>query len=223
MSALAGAGTGPGAGPEAGPSAAAGAGVVPGAGELGEVIGSSNTEFIAQSHLLYESPPFGAFVRVGGRDETVYGVVFAAYTHSLEPNRLAVAYHRSELELRAEQPQIFELLKTKFEAVIVGYKGKDTVLARLPPKPPRIHAFVYELTPAEVKRVTANYGFLRLLLAGARAPNRAPLDELVAAALRHAVAAHGGDRAFLVGAGKELARLLKDDYETLSSILRRVQ
>ncbi len=204
-------------------SAGTGAGgAAAGAGEVGEVIGSSNTEFIAQSHLLYESPPFGAFVRVDARDEVVYGVVFAAYTHSLEPNRLAVAYHRSELELRAEQPQIFELLKTKFEAAIVGYKGKEVVESRLPPKPPRIHAFVYELTPVEVKRVTADLGFLRLLLAGAKAPNRAPLDELVAAALRHAVAAHGGDRAFLVAAGKELARLLKDDYETLSSTLRRV-
>jgi hypothetical protein len=194
-----------------------------GTAEIGEVIGSSNTELIAQSHLLYESPAFGAFVRVDAREETVYGVVFASYTHSLEPNRLAVAYHRSELELRAEQPQIFELLKTKFEAVIVGYKGKEVVRSQLPPKPPRIHAFVYPLTPLEVKRVTADLGFLRLLLAGARAPNRAPVDELVAAALAHAVDAHGGDRAFLVRAGKELARLLKDDYETLSSILRRVR
>ncbi len=192
-------------------------------GEIGEVIGSSNTEFIAQAHLLYESPAFGAFVRVDGRDETVYGVVFAAYTHSLEPNRLAVAYHRSELELRAEQPQIFELLKTKFEAVIVGYKGKDVVRAQLPTKPPRIHAFVYPLAALEVKRVTADLGFLRLLLAGARAPGRAPADELIAAALRQALEAHGGDRGFLVRAGKELARLLKDDYETLSSVLRRVR
>ena len=54
--------------------------------------------------------------------ETIYGVVFNAYTHSLEPNRLAIAYHRSEQELRDEQPQIFELLKTKFEAVIIGYE-----------------------------------------------------------------------------------------------------
>lgn len=192
-------------------------------GEIGEVIGSSNTEFIAQSHLLYESPAFGAFVRVDGRDETVYGVVFAAYTHSLEPNRLAVAYHRSELELRAEQPQIFELLKTKFEAAIVAYRGKEVVRAHLPPKPPRIHAFVYPLPAVEVKRVTADLGFLRLLLAGAKVPNRAPADELVAAALRQAVEAHGGDRGFLVRAGKELARLLKDDYDTLSSILRRVR
>jgi hypothetical protein len=197
--------------------------MTPAASEIGEVIGSSNTEFIAQSHALYESPAFGAFVRVDARDDTVYGVVFASYTHSLEPNRLAVAYHRSELELRAEQPQIFELLKTKFEAVIVGYKGKDVVRPHLPPKPPRIHAYVFPLAPVEVKRVTADLGFLRLLLAGAKAPNRAPADELVAAALRHALDAHGGDRSFLVRAGKELARHLKDDYETLSSILRRVR
>ena len=89
--------------------------------EIGEVIGSSNTEFIAESSLLHNSPPFGSFIKVKAR-ETIYAVVFNAYTHSLEPNRLAIAYHRSEQELRDEQPQIFELLKTKFEAVIIGYE-----------------------------------------------------------------------------------------------------
>ena len=94
--------------------------------EIGEVIGSSNTEFIAESSLLHNSPPFGSFIKVEGR-ETIYAVVFNAYTHSLEPNRLAIAYHRSEQELRDEQPQIFELLKTKFEAVIIGYETEGTI------------------------------------------------------------------------------------------------
>ena len=108
--------------------------------EIGEVIGSSNTEFIAESLLLHSSPPFGAFIKVQSR-ETIYGAVFNAYTHSLEPNRLAIAYHRSEQELRDEQPQIFELLKTKFEAVIIGYEAEGAVRYHLPPQPPRIHTF----------------------------------------------------------------------------------
>ena len=129
--------------------------------EVGEVIGSSNTEFIAESTLLHDSPPFGSFIKVKGR-ETIYGVVFNAYTHSLEPNRLAIAYHRSEQELRDEQPQIFELLKTKFEAVIIGYETEGAIRQYLPPQPPRLHSFVHVCQPMEVRRLTSAFLVLSL-------------------------------------------------------------
>ena len=51
--------------------------------EIGEVIGSSNTEFIAESALLHNPPPFGSFIQVKAH-ETIYAVVCNAYTHSLE-------------------------------------------------------------------------------------------------------------------------------------------
>lgn len=187
-------------------------------GEIGEVIGSSNTEFIAESVLLHNSPPFGTFIKVQSR-ETTYAAVFNSYTHSLEPNRLAIAYHRSEQELRDEQPQIFELLKTKFEAVIIGYESEGTVRYHLPPQPPRIHSFVYQCRPLEVRRLTSQFHFLRSLMS----VEKAPRDELIAAAIRTAYAEHKGERSFLVKVGKELIKIIGDDYELLSSILRRIQ
>jgi hypothetical protein len=186
--------------------------------EIGEVIGSSNTEFIAESALLHNSPPFGSFIKVKAR-ETIYAVVCNAYTHSLEPNRLAIAYHRSEQELRDEQPQIFELLKTKFEAVIIGYECEGAIRYHLPPQPPRLHSFVYTCQPLEVRRLTAHFWFFRFLMNNEKAPR----DELIVATIRAAYAAHPDERAFLVKAGKELAKLIGDDYEMLSSILRRIQ
>lgn len=186
--------------------------------EIGEVIGSSNTEFIAESTLLHNSPPFGSFIKVKGR-ETAYGVVFNAYTHSLEPNRLAIAYHRSEQELRDEQPQIFELLKTKFEAVIIGYENEGTIRQYLPPQPPRLHSFVYVCHPMEVRRLTSHFWFFRFLMS----VEKAPRDELIAATIRSACSVRQGDRSFLVQAGKELVKLIRDDYEMLSSILQRIQ
>ena len=128
--------------------------------EIGEVIGSSNTELIAESSLLHNPPPFGSFIKIQAR-EPIYAVVFNAYTHSLEPNRLAIAYHRSEQELRDEQPQIFELLKTKFEAVIIGYESEGTIQHHLPPQPPRLHSFVYTCHPMEVRRLTSKFKFFR--------------------------------------------------------------
>ncbi|GIX45830.1 MAG: hypothetical protein KatS3mg131_0041 [Candidatus Tectimicrobiota bacterium] len=186
--------------------------------EVGEVIGSSNTEFIAESTLLHQSPPFGSFIKVKAR-EPIYGVVFNAYTHSLEPNRLAIAYHRSEQELRDEQPQIFELLKTKFEAVIIGYESNGSIRHYLPPQPPRLHSFVYVCHPMEVRRLTARFWFLRFLLS----VEKAPRDELIAAAIRAAYAVRQGERSFLVQAGKALVKLIGDDYEMLASILHRIQ
>lgn len=186
--------------------------------EIGEVIGSSNTEFIAESALLHDSPPFGSFIKIQSR-ETIYAVVFNAYTHSLEPNRLAIAYHRSEQELRDEQPQIFELLKTKFEAVIIGYESDGVIRHHLPPQPPRLHSFVYACQPIEVRRLTSQFKFFRFLLG----VEKAPRDELIAGAIRAANTVRKGERAFLVQAGKELLRLIGDDYEMLASILQRIQ
>jgi hypothetical protein len=186
--------------------------------EIGEVIGSSNTEFIAESALLHDSPPFGSFIKVQSR-ETIYAVVFNAYTHSLEPNRLAIAYHRSEQELRDEQPQIFELLKTKFEAVIIGYESDGVIRHHLPPQPPRLHSFVYACQPIEVRRLTSQFKFFRFLLG----VEKAPRDELIAGTIRAANEVRKGERAFLVQAGKELLRLIGDDYEMLASILQRIQ
>lgn len=186
--------------------------------EIGEVIGSSNTEFIAESSLLHHPPPFGSFIKVEGR-EPIYAVVINAYTHSLEPNRLAIAYHRSEQELRDEQPQIFELLKTKFEAVIIGHEQDGTIRHRLPPQPPRLHSFVHTCSPIEVRRLTSQLRFFRFLLS----VEKAPRDELIAGVIRAAYAVRDGERSFLVHAGKELVRLIGDDYEMLSSILHRIQ
>ncbi len=188
------------------------------ASEIGEVIGSSNTEFIAESSLLHNPPPFGSFIKVGGR-EPIYAVVINAYTHSLEPNRLAIAYHRSEQELRDEQPQIFELLKTKFEAVIIGHEQDGTIRHRLPPQPPRLHSFVHTCSPIDVRRLTSQLRFFRFLLA----VEKAPREELIAGVIRAAYSVRDRERSFLVHAGKELVRLIGDDYEMLSSILQRIQ
>lgn len=186
--------------------------------EIGEVIGSSNTELIAESMLLHHSPGFGSFIKIKAR-ETIYAVVFNTYTHSLEPNRLAIAYHRSEQELRDEQPQIFELLKTKFEAVIIGYESEGAIRHHLPPQPPRLHSFVYACQPLEVRRLTSHFWFFRFLMS----IEKAPRDELIAAVIRTAYTVHQCERSFLVRAGKELVRLIGGDYEMLSSILQRIQ
>ena len=97
---------------------------------IGEIVESSTSQFTSESRELNGAPPFGSFVKTLGA-LPVYGLVFNVCTHSIEPNRRATAYGLTEQQLREEQPQIFELLKTEFEAVIIGYgddKGPQQVL-----------------------------------------------------------------------------------------------
>ena len=184
---------------------------------VGEVIESSTTELISEARELHGAPSFGRFVRVDS-EVPVIGIVFNVFTQSIEPNRRPMAYGKTEEELRLEQPQIFELLRTEFQALVIGYVDDLGPVQALPPQPARIHSFVYPCDDEEVRAFTNTDDYLRSILNTAKIPT----DELVIATLRHTLRAHGNSRAYLVRMGKELSRLLGDDYDRLSSIIRRV-
>lgn len=184
---------------------------------VGEVIESSTTELVAEACQLHGAPSFGRFVRVES-EMPVIAIVFNVFTHSIEPNRRPTAYGKTEAELRLEQPQIFELLRTEFQALVVGYRDETGPVPILPPQPARIHSFVYPCDDEEVAEFTRTDEYLRSILNAARVPT----DELLVATLRHALRARGNEAAYLVEMGKELSRLLRDDYDRLSSLLRRI-
>lgn len=156
----------------------------------------------------------------------VYALVYGANTSSLEPNRRPSALgFVDEDEMRRQQPQIFELLRTEFSGLLVAYSPGDGKPLRrhLPPRPPRIHSRVYACTPEETRLLTEDFSFLRgILLPSGGALAGVPSDELAAACLRMARECHPDDGAFLLRAGKALATLLANDYERLSAILRNV-
>ncbi len=185
---------------------------------IAEVIESSTTDFTAQTRELHKAPPFGAFIKVG-TPVSVIGMVYDISTGSTDQNRRPIAYGKTEDELRNEQPQIFELLRTEIKAKIVGYCDHVGMRQQLPPHPPRLHHFVYTCAPQEVRDFTGNFDYLRTLagIGGTLS------DELLIAAVQQTCQAHQEtSRPTLVRVGKELARLLRDDYDRLESILRRI-
>jgi len=184
---------------------------------VGEVIESSTTELIAETRELHGAPSFGRFIRVDS-EVPIIGLVFNVFTHSIEPNRRPMAYGKTEEELRLEQPQIFELLRTEFQALVVGYVDEKGPVQTLPPQPARIHSFAYLCDDEEVRAFTRSDDYLRSILSTAKIPT----DELLIATLRHTLQAHGSSSTCLVRMGKELSRLLGDDYDRLSSIIRRI-
>lgn len=189
---------------------------------VGEVVEASTSGFVAQCHRLYDAPPLGALVRCGPADYAVYAVVAEVTTRSLDPGRRPTAVGHddaTEDDVYHRNPQLSRLLGTEVTAVTVAHTTGDGRLLRyLPPSPPRIHAFVSPCAAAELRRISGSLDFLPALLA---APVASP-DDVAAAFLRQAAAAHDDPESFRVAAGRDLAALLAGQVPRLNSLLRRL-
>jgi len=193
------------------------------AGRVGEVIEASTTEFVAQCYELYQSPPLGSLLKTREAPFELYGVVYNAVTDSLDPGRRPIARGKdaaSEEEVYRSSPQLLELLRSEFNSLVVGYRQDDKLYHYLPPRPARIHGFVYLCSPDEVKEFSQSLNFLTILL-NTHLP--IPQEELIAACLRQMSQAYEDRHAFLVAAGKELAVLLSSQFDQLKTILERIR
>ena len=189
---------------------------------VGEIIEASTTDFVAQCYELYQSPPLGSLVKTTDAPVEIYGIVCQATTSSLEPGRRPIARGKdetSEEEIYRSSPQLLKLLRTEFSTLVVGHKQGDRLCHYLPPKPARIHSFVYLCPSDEVKAFSQSFGFLDILMS-AHLP--VSVEELVAASLRQMSPVHEDPRAFLVAAGKELAISLGGEFSRLKAILGRM-
>ena len=197
---------------------------------VGEVVESASHRFQAQCYQLYQAPPLGSLVSVGGPREdgekspVVFGVLTGIDTQGLEPGRPVIARGaeaQREEDIYRENPQLEHLLCTRFEAAVVGYESSGSFIHHLPPEPPRIHAFVHACTPRQVMEFTRSPGFLDLLMASGGG-SQAVSDEVVASCLRLASIHHPDPRSFLVGSGKVLALLLASEPPRVNAMLRRL-
>lgn len=190
---------------------------------LGEVIEASTTGFSAQCYELYELPPLGSLVKTTEGEIELYAVVYQATTEGLEPGRKPIARGKDEASEEAifqSSPQLAKLLRSEFSALVVGHRSGGKIQQYLPPRPARIHSFAHACSPGEIKSFSHAFGFLNILV---NAELETPSDELIAACLRLMSATHDDGRTFLIGAGKELAALLGQDYARLKAILERIR
>jgi hypothetical protein len=146
---------------------------------VAEVIETATTEFLAQcldgdSLDFPIAPPFGSLVKAVDEEANidVYAVVYYATTSPIDSVHRARAMGLSMEQLRSEQPQIFDMLKTEFKAAIIGYKASDRrIFQHLPPRPPFIHQAVYRCSQTEIAHFsTTRLDFLRTVLQVSGAP-----------------------------------------------------
>jgi len=178
---------------------------------------------VAQCYELYQSPPLGSLVKTRDAPVDLYGIVYHATTGSLEPGRRPIARGKdeaSEEEIYRSSPQLLKLLRSEFSALVVGHREGDKLYRYLPPKPARIHGFVYQCGLDEVKEFSQSFAFLNLLV-NTHLP--VSTEEIVAATLRQMSQAHEDPHSFLVAAGKELAVLLSGQFNQLKAILGRLK
>ncbi len=190
---------------------------------VGEVIETGTTDFVAQCYELYQSPPLGSLVKTADLPVEMYGIVYHATTSSLEPGRRPIARGKDESreeEIYRSSPQLLKLLRTEFSALVVGHRQDNSLYHYLPPKPARIHSFVYLCSPEEVREFGQSFDFLNIVVS-AHLP--VSVEELVAASLRQMSQAQEDSHAFLVGAGKELAVLLGGQFQRLKAILGKIK
>ncbi len=189
---------------------------------VGEVIEASTTDFVAQCYELYQSPPLGSLVKTRDQEVELYGIVYNATTTSLEPGRRPIARGKdeaSEEEIYRSSPQLLKLLRSEFSALVVGHRQGDKLYHYLPPKPARIHSFVYQCQPEEVKEFSQSFDFLNILI---NTHLQVSVEEIVAASLRQMSQVQEDRQRFLVAAGKELAVLFGGEFNRLKAILGRI-
>jgi hypothetical protein len=191
--------------------------------KIGEVVETSNSEFLTQCYDLDGAPPLGSMVKTRGKGCEIYGIVYLSATHSIEPGRRITARGKgaaSEADVFKANPQLAKLLSSDFKVLVAGHTREKAVYQYLPPSPAPVYSFVYSCKPDEVKQFTQSLDFLNLMIESRLTVSP---DEVIAAFLRHASMTHPSPQDFLVKAGKELAWTLSNDIRRLDSILKRLR
>lgn len=189
--------------------------------KIGEVVESSTASFRAECYELHCPPSFGSLVRTRESNIDIYAVVSGASTTSIEAGRRPIARGRGDVreeDVYRSNPQLEKLLRTEFTALVVGHGDNGRVSQYMPPRPARIHSFVYPCESGEAAAFNQSLTYLSMLI---DIPERA--NELIAATLRNAAAAYSEPREFLVRAGKELALMIAGDTNRLNIILKKVK
>lgn len=185
-----------------------------------EVIESSLAGWISQSWQWNEFPLFGSLVTIETENRTIFGLVYQTNTGSMDPTRYPFPYQKTEAELRAEQPQIFEFLKTTFMSMTVGYLEKEKVINLLTPEPPHIHAFVQEASTTQSRLFFSTEQFLHLIFGACH--QQINLDELLLATLKYQKNLGILNQERLEQYVQTYAMLIGNDYRRLKFFAQRI-
>jgi len=190
--------------------------------KIAEIIDAGTTDFTAECYELYKIPALGSLVKTIDSPVEIFAVVCYSSTTGIEPGRRPIARGKDETTPEAvyqSNPQLLKLLRSEFQALVVGFKNGDKILPYLPPAPARIHGFVLVCSPLEIAEFSRSFEFLTLLI---KSDTQTPPEELIAATMREMSRVQPDPQAFLIAAGKKIVTLLSGDYRRTKAILGRL-
>lgn len=186
-----------------------------------EITESSLLTATAQCWQWDTPPAFGTLVEVSAGSVSLIGVVSHTQTGSHDPLRYPFTYQKTEEELRAEQPQIFEFLKTSFTINLAGYLSNDRLMFVTPPHPAKIHSFVSlsdKVVSAEFFKTPA---FLSMLWNHQTTIQN--FDELLLALMINHWELTFARKNFVVEVFEQFSLLSGNDYRRLKLLLGRIE
>ena len=190
---------------------------------IAEVIEASTSDLVCQCDDLHTPPPLGSIVVVGEKWGQTYAITAFAETMSIDPNRRPVARgagFADETELYRNHPELSELLRTVFKAVIVAHCPEGGSIAmRLPDRPPRVHAFVFPVDHDQLGKLAATPDLVTEMVV-----SRADLDDdVIAAAIRSFADVSADPGSYLVNTGRRLVSLMRRDPMRLQALLSKLR
>ena len=188
---------------------------------VGRVLRASTRGFaIGCAVMQPDIPAFGSFVRAEGQrpGSAIYGLIYDVSVEDDPFVRQFISADPPEEVVRDQREN--RRVPIEVSVLAVGCGDGENIRHCLPAQPPVTLDWLYQCSDEEVRAFTARFDYFRLVLEAREVPG----DELLAASLRAAAAAWPENErdAFLVRAGRELARLLAGDPVRLEGLLRRL-
>ncbi len=194
-------------------------------GRIGEVIEANTGGFVAEAQLLHTPPALGSVAVIRDSAIDILAIVSSAETTPRDAGRRPTARgadYQSEDEFYERHPEISRLIRTTFSAVIVAHRAENQLYAYLPPRPPRLHAFVY---PGGVEDI-ADLASDLLTLQNIAAARLDATNEFLPAAIRTLASVQGSTRAqedYLRETGRRLVHFMRDDMQGLQTVLAKIR
>jgi hypothetical protein len=188
-----------------------------------EIIQSNLQSFAAQCWKWNDFPRFGTLVQSQNGNILIVGCITQVDTGSSDPMHMPFPYQKTEAELLAEQPQIFEFLRTIFTVQILGYYDieQNKFFHILPPSPCKIHSFVKECDYDLNLMLFQEPYYLNILFANSNQISN--LDELLLAMLHELSRKKALTKQILEEFCQSFSLLTRNDYCRLKMFLGRIE
>ena len=187
--------------------------------EIGRLLRSGTTGFVVGCRVSQlEAPSLGALVRVPlEKTYQVYGLIYDIHIEDDGLVRQLITAEDVPEEVMRDNRENRNV-PVEIGVLALGYEENGQVSHLLPPRPPLSLDAIYLCTQEELAGFTGagRFGYFRHIL---RDEDK-PIEELLAAHLREAQAAHerAGNMDWYESAMTELISLMRDDYQKLMTV-----